>query len=203
MPRIDANGIEKHWEKVYQAAPLSELPWEEGRPSKRLIELVESGVVEKGAALDVCCGSGNNAAYLANNGFECYGIDISETAIGYAREKVAAEGKTCKLIKGNVLNMPFPADTFTLVFDRGCFHSQMPEHRNAYAAGIFKVLKKSGKYLMLCFSAKDHSYGPPYGFFPRDIASIFSRFFKIRKIDEFSTGGNGRHSYFLSVLMKK
>lgn len=108
-------------------------------------------MIQKGASLDVCCGSGNNAVYLARKGFDCYGIDISWTAIGYAREKIAAEGRKCELLKGNVLELPYPDSTFTLVFDRVCFHSQHPAERKTYVAGIFRVIKPSGKYLLLCF----------------------------------------------------
>lgn len=203
MPANKFDRAAKRWEDIYQGTPLRDLPWEESRPSQELIELVESGKVEKGAALDVCCGSGNNVAYLAENDFDCYGIDISKTAIGYAREKVAAAGKTCELLIGNVLNLPYPNNIFTLVFDRGCFHSQLPAERKTYAASIFRVLKSGGKFLLLCFSSKDHVHGPPYGFSPQEIRLYFSEFFEIQRIKEFSAGGDGTKGYFLSVLMEK
>lgn len=203
MSTKSSESVAQRWEDIYQGTPLKELPWEEGKPSAQLVELIESGVVEKGAALDVCCGSGNNAIYLASKGFFCYGIDISPTAIGYAREKASTEGKKCDLITGNVLRLPYLENTFTLVFDRGCFHSMRPSERRAYANSIFRVLKPSGKYLLQCFSTKDHVYGPPYGFSPKDIKHYFSGLFKIHRIKEFSAGKKGAEGYFLSVLMEK
>ncbi|MDO8578057.1 MAG: class I SAM-dependent methyltransferase [Dehalococcoidales bacterium] len=203
MSTKNSESIAQRWEDIYQSTSLNELPWEEGKPSTQLVELIESGAVEKGAALDVCCGSGNNAIFLAAKGFFCYGIDISPTAIGYAREKAAAEGKKCDLITGNVLRLPYLDNTFTLVFDRGCFHSIQPSERRAYAHSIFRVLKPSGMCLLECFSAKDHVYGPPYGFSAEDIEHYFSELFKINHIKEFSTGKNGADRHFLAVFMEK
>ena len=203
MSTRSSESISQRWEDIYQGTSLKDLPWEEGKPSAQLVELIESGTVEKGAALDVCCGSGNNAIYLASRGFFCYGIDISPTAIGYAREKAAAEGKKCDLTTGNALQLPYMDDTFTLVFDRGCFHSMQPRERRVYAHSIFRVLKPSGNYLLQCFSSKDHAYGPPYGFSPEEIELYFAGLFDIVHIKEFSAGKNGAESHFLTVLMEK
>ena len=191
--------IKRRWEGIYRGAPLEALPWEQHAPSDVLVALVESGVVAKGPALDICCGSGHNAVYLAQQGFICYGIDISPTAIGYARERAAKEGVTCQLSAGNALELPYPDSTFTLVFDRGCFHSMAPADRETYIKGVYRVLQPTGKYLLGCFSSRDHSYGPPYGFSPADIRRYFSKLFKIHSIEEFPYG----NSYFLTVLMEK
>ncbi len=194
----------QHWESVYRQTPLTELPWEEGKPSEELVALVESGAVEKGPALDICCGSGNNAIYLAGKGFTCYGIDISPTAIGYAREKAAKEGAVCSLMAGNALDLPYPDDTFTLIFDRGCFHSQAPGDRVTFVKGVYRVLRPGGKYYLHCFSTKDHpTTGVPYSFSPKDIRRYFPPPFKIRYIRESSRPVHGGRHYFLSVLMEK
>lgn len=194
----------RHWERIYQENPLEGLPWEEGKPSAELVALIESGVVERGAVLDICCGSGSNAVYLAKKGFTCYGIDISPTAIGYAQAKTAREGVSCKLVTGDAIGLPYPDSMFVLVFDRGCFHSISSQDRKAYISGIHRVLKPSGKYQLLCFSSKNHrGYGPPYSFSSKDIRHYFSHWFKIHYIRELTREVNGIRHYFLSVLMEK
>ena len=196
--------IRRRWDRTYQEYPLQQLPWEEGGPSAELVALIESGVVEKGAALDICCGSANNAIYLAKQGFTCYGIDISPTAIGHAQEKVASEKVSCELISGNVLQLPYPDGSFTLVFDRGCFHSIPPEDRETFVQGVHRVLKTTGKYQLLCFSSRDHpSTESPYSFSPEDIQRYFHSLFKIHSIQELSPKVKGTKHYFLSVLMGK
>ncbi len=200
--RVHRSSAEQSWEDIYRGSPLQELPWEEGQPAAELVALIESGIVEKGAALDVCCGSGNSAVYLAAQGFVCHGIDISPTAIGYARQKASKAGGKCELITGDVLQLPYPDNTFSLVFDRGCFHSISPSDRQTYIQGIYRVLKPSGKYQLMCFSTKDHRDGPPYAFSPKDIRHYFT-LFKIHHIKELSSMRNGSKNYLLSVLMEK
>lgn len=201
---MKAEETQNRWERIYREQPLEEVPWEESRPTSELIKLIESGVVEKGAALDICCGSANNAIYLARQGFTCYGIDISPTAIGYGREKVAKAGISCELSSGNALELPYPDTAFTLVFDRGCFHNIAPEDRRTFIRGVRRVLKPSGKYQLICFSSRDHdSLGVPYSFSPEEIRHLFAPLFKIHYIREISgKDADGTNHYFLSVLME-
>jgi 2-polyprenyl-3-methyl-5-hydroxy-6-metoxy-1,4-benzoquinol methylase len=72
------------------------IPWEEGRPSAQLVELVESSSDERKFALDMGTGSGDNAIYLAQNGFGCSGLDFSEAAVRRARDK-AGRGVSASL----------------------------------------------------------------------------------------------------------
>jgi ubiquinone/menaquinone biosynthesis C-methylase UbiE len=193
-----------HWERYYQEHPLEEVPWEENQPAAELVNLIKSGLVERGAVLDICCGSANNAIYLAKQGFKCYGIDISPTAIGYGKEKIKEEGIGCTLTTANALELPFPDSIFTLVFDRGCFHTIEPEDRNLFIKGVYRVLKPSGKYQLICFAAKDHSgFKAPYSFTKKEIRCLFSPRFKIHHMREISGEKEGFTRYFLSVLMEK
>src|SRR3972149_11348435 len=75
------------WDEIYHKYPLDELGWELGKPRPILVEFVEKGFVKKGKALDLCCGAGTNTVYLAEKGFEVTGMDISPTAIEYAKKK--------------------------------------------------------------------------------------------------------------------
>jgi ubiquinone/menaquinone biosynthesis C-methylase UbiE len=193
-----------HWEHVYKDSQLSALPWEEGAPSDQLVELVTAGLVKKGHALDICTGSGNNAIYLAQQGLSCSGIDISETAIKYAKEKSSKAGVVCDFRVGDVLNLPFADEKFDLVFDRGCFHSVAPGQRARFIEEIVRVLKPNGMYDLNCFSKKLHRWtGPPYPFSPKDIRKYFSPFFEIRLIKELNDEKGGFKDSFLSVLMEK
>ncbi len=105
----------------------------------------------------------------------------------------------CDLKTGNALALPYPDNTFTLVFDRGCFHSMAPEDRQTYIKGVHRVLKPAGKYLLSTFSSRNHNWSPPYGFSPAGIRRHFSKLFKIHSVREFPYGS----FYFLSVLMEK
>ncbi|MDO8473043.1 MAG: class I SAM-dependent methyltransferase [Dehalococcoidia bacterium] len=190
------------WEELYRRLPLKDIPWEEGKPTRELVELIESGTVDKGPALDICCGSANNAIFLAKHGFDCYGLDISPTAINRAQEKATDAGISCHLLTGNALHLTYPDDFFALVFDRGCFHSIPSKERREFIKGVHRVLKPGGKYQMICFSSTDprpHAYA----FSEDELRGYFEPTFKIVSVKEFSGEADDHDHYFLSVLMEK
>jgi len=51
-------------------------------PSQFLVDNIS--LLPRGKALDMAMGSGRNAIYLANNGFEVEGVDISKNAVDSA-----------------------------------------------------------------------------------------------------------------------
>ena len=56
-------------------------------PSQFLVDNIS--LLPRGKALDMAMGSGRNAIYLANNGFEVEGVDISKNAVDSALQKAA------------------------------------------------------------------------------------------------------------------
>src|SRR3972149_10558536 len=66
--------------------------WDTGITPPELVEVVEDGVVPRGRALDIGCGTGTNAIYLAKRGFQVVGTDIAWLAIRKARQKARDAG---------------------------------------------------------------------------------------------------------------
>jgi SAM-dependent methyltransferase len=84
-----------------------------GRPNGRLVaEVADLG---PGRVLDVGCGEGADAIWLAQRGWSVTAIDISEVAIRRAREASDPAGACVEWICGDVLQTPFPARSFELV----------------------------------------------------------------------------------------
>ncbi len=131
-----------------------------------------------------------------------YGIDISPTAVSIAQKRCKSEKAACKLTLGNAAELNYPDDFFTFVFDRGCFHSIKPEHREKFIEGVHRVLKWNGKYFMSCFSWRN---GDAWNHFTeKDIRRHFSAGFKILELKEdvFTMDVSGEKVYFYSVLME-
>jgi SAM-dependent methyltransferase len=84
-----------------------------GRPNGRL--LVEAVALMPGQALDVGCGEGADAIWLARRGWTVTAIDISEVAVGRARAAAQLAGTEVEWICGDVLQTAFPAGSFALV----------------------------------------------------------------------------------------
>ena len=78
-----------------------------GRPNGRLV--AEVAALTPGRALDVGCGEGADAIWLAQRGWTVTAIDVSEVAICRAREASDRAGVSVEWICGDVLRTPFPA----------------------------------------------------------------------------------------------
>lgn len=190
----------ERWDETYRYNHLNELPWELGRPRPQLVALLESGKVEPGKALDLCCGAGTNTIYIASKGFEVFAMDISEKAVEIATNKAASAGVKIDFQVGNSVYLPFDDEKFNFVFDMGCFHHIHLADREKFIKGIRRVLKKEGTYFMTCFS--DHVSSAWNHFNDSQLREIFSPYFEIKEMNHFgSTEGDNILRYFWSVLM--
>jgi SAM-dependent methyltransferase len=84
-----------------------------GRPNGRLV--AEVVALTPGRALDVGCGEGADAIWLAQRGWTVIAIDVSEVAIRRAREASHPAGASVEWICGDVLQTPLPAGSFDLM----------------------------------------------------------------------------------------
>ncbi|MDS1272252.1 class I SAM-dependent methyltransferase [Lipingzhangella sp. LS1_29] len=96
------DGMYSEGERVWSGAPNGSLVAElEGTPA--------------GRALDVGCGEGADAIWLARQGWSVTGIDISSVAVQRARDAAASAGVSVDWIHGDPLGTPFDSDSFDLV----------------------------------------------------------------------------------------
>jgi SAM-dependent methyltransferase len=84
-----------------------------GRPNGRLVAEVAGFTPSR--ALDVGCGEGADAIWLARSGWSVTAIDISDVAVVRARHAADLAGAAVEWVRGDVLQTPFPARSFDLV----------------------------------------------------------------------------------------
>src|SRR3954451_34496 len=84
-----------------------------GRPNGRLA--AEVADLPPGRALDIGCGEGADAIWLARRGWTVAAIDISNVAVGRAREAAQVAGAAVDWVCGDALQTPFPARSFPLL----------------------------------------------------------------------------------------
>jgi SAM-dependent methyltransferase len=84
-----------------------------GRPNGRLV--LEVTGLPPGRALDVGCGEGADAIWLARGGWAVTAADISEVAVTRARDAAEVAGVTVDWVVGDVLALQWPARSFDLV----------------------------------------------------------------------------------------
>ena len=158
-------------------------PWDIGRPQREIIRLAEEGEIS-GKVLDVGCGTGENALYLAHLGFEVWGIDAAPSAIKKAKEKSKKRGVPVNFLVFDSLKLQLLQNKFDTVIDCGLFHVFSDEERPIFAASLSSALYPGGKYFMLCFSEHEPgSYGPRR-VTQAEIRATFSKGWKINYIRE-------------------
>jgi len=147
-------------DRIYRNVPLADIPWNIEGPPEVLVDLVESGKVKPCRTIDLGCGTGNYAIYLATVGFDVTGIDISPTAIKIAKENAKKKGVKCNFLVADVLgNLNEVKETFDFAIDWELLHHIFPERRKKYVENVCRLLNPLGKYLSVCFSEKDPEFG--------------------------------------------
>lgn len=170
------------WDGRYAAG---DAPWDTGRVDRCLERIVSRFGIAPCSALEVGCGTGTNAIWLAELGFRVTAVDVSPLAVSAAKRKVAECGADISIRLGDILADTVPGGPFGFAFDRGCFHSHgTPEERGAFAEAIAKLLQEEG----LWFSLIGSTDGPPREVGPprlsaSEVATAAEPFFEILALE--------------------
>ena len=149
------------WNDSYASG---QLPWDTGLPEPLLVNFVTSGAVTPCLALEIGAGTGTNAIWMAERGFDVLGLDISPLAVEQAHTKMAGRALQCRFATSDFLAKQTTGGPFQFVFDRGCFHVfDESEDRLRFAAQVAAVLAPDGLWLSLIGSTEGPSreVGPP------------------------------------------
>jgi SAM-dependent methyltransferase len=120
-------------------------------PDESLVQWTRDGTVRPGRAIDLGCGHGRNAVFLAREGFAVEAVDYSQAAIDWAQERVAQAGVPVSLLRANVFDLELEPGAYDLVYDSGCFHHIPPHRRAQYVEVVVEALKPGGFFGLTCF----------------------------------------------------
>jgi SAM-dependent methyltransferase len=131
-------------------------PWDRVGVRKDLIDLVESGRVDANRyprSVDLGCGSGANAVYLAEHGFASHGVDFSPVAIEQARQRASGAGVEVELVVGDLTagSVPGLEGPFDLLVDFGTLDDLRGDKRRAMAGLITSLARPGSVFLEWCF----------------------------------------------------
>jgi SAM-dependent methyltransferase len=129
-------------------------PWDTGEVPRELSALVEGvDALPAGRALDIGCGTGTQAVYLARLGWRVTAIDALDRPLARARARSDAAGVRVDWLKADVAGLGALGleAGLTLAFDRGCFHGLGDDQRAGYAAGLTALAAPGATLLMMAF----------------------------------------------------
>jgi SAM-dependent methyltransferase len=201
---------------IYQRVPPDKIPWNSETPPDTLVELVRSGTVRPCRTIDLGCGAGNYAIYLAGLGFDVTGIDSAPTAIKIARENAQKTGVSCTFIAADLLgDLHEVSGTFDFAYDWELLHHIFPEDRGTYVKNVYSLLNPGALYLSVCFSEKDPQFGgvgkirrTPLGtvlYFSSEseIQDLFFPYFVIRELKTITVSGKFGMHYAIYALSER
>jgi SAM-dependent methyltransferase len=149
-----------HWETLYrQGTP----PWETGRPSPELIRLVEQRVLRPCSALEIGCGTGANAIYLSQHGFDVTAVDASPLALERARLRCEQAGGLVHFVLADIYDFASKAGRFDLVLDVGFYHFARRGQLPRFLDTLWWVTRPGSSYLTLAGATDEPAVegGPP------------------------------------------
>jgi|SRR5271165_5946428 len=169
------------FETMYQG----QAPWDIPGPQPVFVELEEVGAIGN-SVLDVGCGTGEHALYLAGRGHEVWGIDFVPVAIERALAKARERHLDVKFQVGDALDLACLGRTFDTAIDSGLFHVFSDEQRPLYVNGLAAVLRDGGTFHMLCFSDREPAGEGPRRVTEQEIRDAFRDGWHVREIRETS-----------------
>jgi 2-polyprenyl-3-methyl-5-hydroxy-6-metoxy-1,4-benzoquinol methylase len=136
--------------------------WDVNKAQPDLINLVKQGKINGQKILDIGCGSGDNAIYLAKQGFEVTGIDYAKKGIQLAKSRAEKSHTSVDFLVGDAFNLSWLNYQFDTVIDYGLYHNIPLEKLDKYLSSVEQVIKPNGLFIIQSFgeNAPKSNFGP-------------------------------------------
>lgn len=132
------------WDDVFRSRSWGKYPKEE---LVRFIARRFYGVPDRSTVriLDLGCGYGAATWYLAREGFAVSAIDGSRVIIDKLNERLTSEGLSADLAVGDIIDLPYPPESFDCIVDIACLMCNGPAETRQILDGLLKRLKPEGR----------------------------------------------------------
>jgi SAM-dependent methyltransferase len=168
-------------------------PWESG-PRAELVDLVTTGRIRPGRAVDLGCGSGANAVFLATQGFDVTGVDFSPVALSAARRAARDGAVEIRFVNADLTAAPEWADGdgYDLVVDYGALDDLRGAARRAMAALVHRITHPGSVVVLWCIYdeiAWWRRAGARFpGLLPGEVHRLFGAAFTVDRLPEPAAG---------------
>lgn len=138
-----------NWDERY--ASDERQPWDIGGPQPAFAALIDQ-ITIKEPVLDVGCGTGDLAIYIAAKGYSVVGIDCSPNAITTAQNKAAGQKLDVTFEVADAEHLESLSVKPRTVFDSGLLHSLDDAGQRAYTAGLMAICDPGAAVFVLSIS---------------------------------------------------
>lgn len=150
-------------------------PWDREYVPRQLADFVSGpDAIPRGRALDLGCGTGTHAVFLARLGWRVTGVDFVEAALRKARRRADNAGVEVEWVHADVTRLDETSirPGYDLVYDIGCFHGLPDDGRSSCAASLGALASPGARLLLMGFVPGRR--GPaPRGIDAEEVRSLF------------------------------
>lgn len=173
----------EHWDARYVQG---DTPWDTGRPSEELTRVLDEERIAPCPAVELGCGTGTNAIYLASRGFDVTAVDISPTAIDRCRMRRASTDVRIRCLQADLLDPPEDiGGPYKFFFDRGCFHILRLVDRQGYFRTLERITAPGTQGLILTGNAREPMEHGPKPVSEKELHAEWGPLFEIVRLREF------------------
>ncbi len=171
-----------NFDRLLNLYETGSLPWDQPMPPPEVIALVATLPV--GRALDLGCGLGRAALYLASLGWQVDGVDFIPQALVEAKARASAAGLTAKICfhQGAVTQLDFLHGPYDFVLDVGCAHGLAPHELKTYHRELYRLLKPGAIYLLFAhLNAAENEAEPQRWLDETHLKQVFAEGFRLER----------------------
>jgi SAM-dependent methyltransferase len=173
------------WDAIYREGTP---PWENGAPAAELVRLVEDRILRPARTLDIGCGTGADAIYLAKRGFEMTAVDNSPTAVERARVRAEQDDALLRFVMADAFEFGQTAGQFELVYDVGLYHFIRLTDLEKFLDLLWRVTAPGSYYFTIAGRKNCAAHGGPPPVTKREIHQELGRLFEPVELRECHLG---------------
>jgi SAM-dependent methyltransferase len=160
--------------QMFEGVDLPSIPWDIGAAQPVVIEAEQAGRFH-GEVLDVGCGLGDNAIFLASQGHQVTGVDAAATAIKQARQRARQRGVDVQFTVADATSLAGLEGCFDSALDAACYHCLDEDARHAYAAALHRATRPDALLTLFCFPAGSTGLAAALGISEENLRTTWSK----------------------------
>lgn len=190
------------WEAMYRDGTPA---WETGNPAGELIRVLDEGIVSPGTTLEVGCGTGADAVYLAQRGFEVTAVDSSPLAVERAHRRAELAGVPVCFVLDDVFEFVRTGERYDFVYDAGFYHFIRRYDLTRYVDLLWRTTRPGSYYLALVGGVGEEAEGGPPQVSEEEIRLELGRLLEFVHLRHFQFESPHREEGYLgwSCLMRR